>query len=44
MRCIGAVRGFQRLALFFELADLLARAPEKKILDSPDKIAINSSC
>ena len=36
MRCIGAARGFQRLALFFELVDLLARAPEKKILASPD--------
>jgi AraC-like DNA-binding protein len=35
MRCIGAARGFQRLALFFELVDLLARAPEKKILASP---------
>jgi AraC-like DNA-binding protein len=36
MRFIGAARGFQRLALFFELIDLLARAPEKKILASPD--------
>ncbi|HZC45099.1 MAG TPA: hypothetical protein VE243_01415, partial [Candidatus Acidoferrum sp.] len=36
MRCIGAAHGFQRLALFFELIDLLARAPEKKILASPD--------
>src|SRR5271170_779258 len=33
---IGAARGFQRLTLFFELIDLLARAPEKKILASPD--------
>jgi AraC-like DNA-binding protein len=36
MRCIGAARAFQRLALFFELIDLLARAPEKKLLASPD--------
>jgi AraC-like DNA-binding protein len=36
MRFIGAARGFQRLALFFELIDLLARAPEKKILASSD--------
>src|SRR5271170_154137 len=36
MRCIGVGRGFQRLALFFELIDLLVRAPEKKILASPD--------
>ena len=36
MRFIGAARGFQRLALFFELIDLLARTPEKKILASPD--------
>ena len=35
MRRIGAARGFQRLALFFELIDLLARTPEKKILASP---------
>ena len=33
---IGATRGFQRLALFFELVDLLARTPEKKILASSD--------
>jgi hypothetical protein len=32
---IGAGRGFQRLALFFELIDLLAHTPEKKILASP---------
>jgi AraC-like DNA-binding protein len=36
MRRVGAARGFQRLALFFELIDLLARTPEKKILASPD--------
>jgi hypothetical protein len=36
MRRIGTTRGFQRLALFFELIDLLARTPEKKILASPD--------
>ena len=36
MRRIGETRGFQRLALFFELIDLLARTPEKKILSSPD--------
>jgi AraC-like DNA-binding protein len=33
---IGATRAFQRLALFFELIDLLARTPEKKILASSD--------
>jgi AraC-like DNA-binding protein len=36
MRRIGEACGFQRLALFFELIDLLARTPEKKILASPD--------
>jgi AraC-like DNA-binding protein len=36
MRRVGAARGFQRLALFSELIDLLARTPEKKILASPD--------
>ena len=36
MACRRGGRGFQRLALFFELIDLLARAPEKKILASPD--------
>src|SRR6185312_11492400 len=33
---IGEARGFQRLAMFFELIDLLARTPEKKILASPE--------
>jgi AraC-like DNA-binding protein len=36
MERIGATRGFQRLALFFQLIDLLARTPEKKILASSD--------
>jgi AraC-like DNA-binding protein len=36
MRRVGAGRGFQRLVLFFELIDLLAGTPEKKILASPD--------
>ena len=36
MRHVGAARGFQRLALFFELIDLLARTPEKKMLASPN--------
>src|SRR5580693_6503687 len=36
IRRVGAARGFQRLALFFELIDLPARTPEKKILASPD--------
>jgi len=39
MRSIGVARGFQRLALFFELIDLFARAPEKKILASPNTVA-----
>lgn len=38
MERIGAARGFQRLALFLELIDLLARTPEKKILASPDYV------
>ncbi len=33
---IGAAHGFQRLALFFELVNLLACTSEKKVLASPD--------
>lgn len=36
MRRIGAAQGFQRLALFFQLVDLLARTKERKILASED--------
>ena len=38
MRRIGAAHGFRRLALFFELVDLLACTSEKTILASPDYV------
>lgn len=38
MRRIGTAQGFQRLALFFELIDLLARTRERKVLASVDYV------